>query len=340
MVPGLQDCVPRSPSYSGMGRKPRIHYRSACYHVILRGNNRQEIFGDDFDRERFLRLVAEGVGRFEHRVHAFCLMPNHVHLAIEVASVPLSKIAHNFGFRYAQSFNRRYGSRGHLFENRYLGGLVETDGGMMRLVRYIHLNPVRAGMADSAASFPWSSHATYLGKDETSWLTSSKVLSLFSPKLGKARSLLREYLRDALKQSPDPLGPDGDSSEDTDSPTTLLTDRWEDEIPRPDLPLSYQMKGITADKVLAAVCDCAGVGVRELRSSSRNRPISEARALVAHLVRRSPHLTFNQLEAPLARHASTLCRAASRISHLRTRDPRLAELIDRIDARLGIPTAD
>lgn len=177
-----------------MGRKPRIHFRGACYHVILRGNNRQRIFQDEFDHMRFLFLVAEGVERFDHRLHAFCLMPNHVHLAIEVSSVPLSKIAHNFGFRYAQSFNRKYARRGHLFENRYLGGLVETDGGMMRLVRYIHLNPVRAGMTQSAPAFRWSSCAAYLGRENVAWLTTDRVLSLFSPAEEEARGLLSDFI--------------------------------------------------------------------------------------------------------------------------------------------------
>ena len=323
-----------------MGRKPRVHFPGACYHVILRGNNRQEIFGDDFDRERFLGLVADGVERFEHRVHAFCLMPNHVHLALEVAAVPLSKIAHNFGFRYAQSFHRKYCSRGHLFENRYLGGLVETDGGMMRLVRYIHLNPVRAGITGSAARFRWSSHAAYLGEEEIPWLTCGRVLSLFSTDPRKARSLLEEFLRDALEESSESLDPIGESDKDKDLPYRLLTDRWEDNLPRSGAPMSFLMKEISADRVLDAVCECTGVGRRELRSSSRMGSISEARGLAAHLVRRSPSLTYGQLETPLARDVSTLSRAASRISHLRHRDPRLAELIDRIDSHLGLPTAD
>jgi REP-associated tyrosine transposase len=82
-----------------MARKPRLHYPGALYHVILRGNRKQEIFNDDEDRCRFLLLLQEGTERYRHRVHAFCLMTNHVHLAIQVDDIPLSRIMQNLSFR-------------------------------------------------------------------------------------------------------------------------------------------------------------------------------------------------------------------------------------------------
>jgi putative transposase len=90
-----------------MARKPRIHYPGAVYHVILRGNGGQEIFFAKADWSRFYFLLQEGVGKYEHRIHAFCLMTNHVHLAIQVGEVPLSRIMQNIGFRYTSYLNRR-----------------------------------------------------------------------------------------------------------------------------------------------------------------------------------------------------------------------------------------
>ena len=98
-----------------MPRKPRIHYPGALYHVIIRGNDRQDIFFDDTDRYRFYLLVQEGIERFGHRVLAFCLLTNHVHMAIQVGDVPLSRIMQNLSFRYTRWVNWRQKRCGHLF---------------------------------------------------------------------------------------------------------------------------------------------------------------------------------------------------------------------------------
>jgi putative transposase len=99
-----------------MARKPRIAYPGALYHVILRGNDGQTIFFDDKDRTRFYLLLQEGIERFGHRVHGFCLMTNHVHLAIQMGEIPLSRILQNLSFRYTRWVNWRQKRSGHLFQ--------------------------------------------------------------------------------------------------------------------------------------------------------------------------------------------------------------------------------
>jgi len=129
-----------------MARKPRVHYPGAFYHVILRGNGGQSIFFDDKDRTRFYFLAQEGIERFGHRIHAFCLMTAHVHMAIQVGDVSLSRILQNLSFRYARWVNWGQSRSGHLFQGRYKAVLVDADVYLQELTRYIHLNPVRAGM--------------------------------------------------------------------------------------------------------------------------------------------------------------------------------------------------
>jgi REP element-mobilizing transposase RayT len=109
-----------------MARKPRLHYPGAFYHVILRGNFRQDTF-----------LVE----RYRYRIHAFCLMSNHVHLAIQVGVVPLSRIMQNFCFRYTRWLNQQQERVGHLFQGRYKAVLLDADSYLLELTRYIHLNP-------------------------------------------------------------------------------------------------------------------------------------------------------------------------------------------------------
>src|SRR4030067_637076 len=117
-----------------MARKPRVYYPGAVYHVTLRGNAGQAIFLHNRDRTRFYLLLQEGIERFRHRIHAFCLMSNHVHLAIQVGDVPLSRIIQNLSFRYTRWINWRQGRSGRCFqrENRQPGGPMGDSSRMER----------------------------------------------------------------------------------------------------------------------------------------------------------------------------------------------------------------
>ncbi len=144
-----------------MARKPRVHVPGGIYHVMLRGNGGQDIFFIPEDRDELYRLVAEGTARFEYRVHAYCLMTNHLHLAIEVGRVPLSRGMQNLAFRYTRWIHRREKRTGHLFQVRDRALLIDREAYLLELVRYIHLNPVRAGLVSDPLDYPWSSHCAH-----------------------------------------------------------------------------------------------------------------------------------------------------------------------------------
>ncbi|MDP7420761.1 MAG: transposase [bacterium] len=165
-----------------MPRKPRIHYPGAVYHVILRGNAGQNIFFDTADRYKYFHLLQEGIERFNHSIHAFCLMSNHVHLVIQANDIPLSRIMHNLNFRYTAYLNRRMKTSGHIFQGRYKAILVEADNYLLELIRYIHNNPVVAGIVMSPDNYRWSSHSVYIEKIDVTWLTTAWALSFFSKK--------------------------------------------------------------------------------------------------------------------------------------------------------------
>ncbi|MCK5231162.1 MAG: transposase, partial [Desulfobulbaceae bacterium] len=129
-----------------MARKPRIHYPGAVYHVILRGNGGQDIFYSQEDRYRLYLLLQEGIERFGHRIHAFCLMTNHLHIVVQVGDIALSKIFQNVSFRYTRYINKKQNRIGHLFQGRYKALLIDPDSYLLELVRYIHNNPLRTGM--------------------------------------------------------------------------------------------------------------------------------------------------------------------------------------------------
>ena len=119
-------------------------------------------FFSDADRCRMCWLIQDGVERFGHKVHSFCFMTNHIHLAIQVDKINISRVMQNLAFRYARYINRNERRIGHLFQGRFKSILVDSSHYLRKLVRYIHLNPVRAGLVNKAKTYLWSSHQSYL----------------------------------------------------------------------------------------------------------------------------------------------------------------------------------
>jgi putative transposase len=146
-----------------MARPLRIEFPGALYHVTSRGNARQRVFRDGEDRKTFLATLGWVVERFGWRCHAYCLMDNHIHLLIETPQPNLSRGMRQLNGVYTQRFNRRHKKGGHLFQGRFQAILVEKEGYMLELARYIVLNPVRAKMVKTPERYPWSSYRAMVG---------------------------------------------------------------------------------------------------------------------------------------------------------------------------------
>jgi putative transposase len=147
-----------------MARLPRLTAPGFPHHLIQRGNNRQAIFVDDSDRALYLRELAELAGVHGLAIHAYVLMPNHVHLlATPAQHETLSRLMQGLGRRYVRCFNDRHRRTGTLWEGRYRSTVVETDRYLFACMRYIDMNPVRAGLVNDAVLYRWSSHAHHIG---------------------------------------------------------------------------------------------------------------------------------------------------------------------------------
>ena len=144
-------------------RAARAKSESGYYHVVARGNGRQIIFESDADRTRFLRLLGERAGATGVSVIAWCLMDNHVHLVLEDCTDCLSELMHSLLTRYAAYFNSRSGHAGHVFQERFFSEPIESDRYLLAVVRYVHLNPERAGIC-RAGDYAWSSFGEYVGR--------------------------------------------------------------------------------------------------------------------------------------------------------------------------------
>ncbi len=178
-----------------MARKPRIHYPGAIYHVMLRGNAKQAIFHKDEEYRYFENILAQGLEQNSVRLHAYCWMKNHVHMALQIKDKPLSKLMQNIAQRYTHWFNKRYDRVGHLFQGRYKAILVDEDAYLLELIRYIHLNPVRANIVTDPIDYLLSSHAAYAGHVKPpSWLTVHRCLGHFGKTESAARAAYLHFM--------------------------------------------------------------------------------------------------------------------------------------------------
>ncbi|MEE9117169.1 MAG: transposase [Calditrichia bacterium] len=185
-----------------MGRPLRIEYPGAVYHITSRGNERQTIYRDKEDKERFLKIIGDTAKKFQLIVYAYVLMDNHFHLLLETPLGNLSQVMQKISVSYTNGFNARYRRSGHLFQGRYKAILAEKDSYLTELSRYIHLNPVRASMVRKAQDYPWSSYTSYLdAKKAAEWLETNWVLEQFSKPLIKARRAYKQFVMEGIKQS-------------------------------------------------------------------------------------------------------------------------------------------
>ena len=188
-----------------MPRRLRIHSPGGFYHVTLRGNHRRAIFVEEGDQRLLNTVVARAVSRFDARVHAYCWMSNHIHLLLQAGSEPIANPMRNIAAEFARAMQSKLLTTGHFFERRYHATLVDNDAYLLQLIRYIHRNPVHAGMVASVGEYPWSSHHAYVGARSEAWVTVDFGLSMFAAErrtngtltfqdlLVCARDMLRDY---------------------------------------------------------------------------------------------------------------------------------------------------
>ncbi len=190
-----------------MARPLRIAYPGAYYHVTSRGNEQKDVFKNRKDREKFLDYLASATERYGAVIHVYCLMNNHYHLLLETPGGNLSQIMRHINGAYTTYFNVKRKRAGHLFQGRFKAILVEADEYAAELSRYIHLNPVRAGMVEQPGEYLWSSFQSYIGKSKTpGWLRTDFVLGCFGKSRTDAGKRYKTFVEELLgKEYDSPL---------------------------------------------------------------------------------------------------------------------------------------
>lgn len=190
-----------------MPRKARIDAPGAVHHIIARGIEGRKIFLDDEDRSDFVKRLSYLIPETQTPCYAWALIPNHFHLLLKTGAVPLATVMRRLLTGYAVGFNRRYDRKGYLFQNRYKSILCEEDVYLKELVRYIHLNPLRAKVVvdfKALDKYRFSGHSYLIGNYKNGWQSLDGVLALFSDRLSIARRRYRLYLKKGVDQGKKP----------------------------------------------------------------------------------------------------------------------------------------
>jgi putative transposase len=288
-----------------MARPPRVFGPGLLYHVIVLGNHRETVFLDDADYEAYLHRLAVYRGRYAVTLHAYCLMPNHGHLVLGTAASPLDRFMQCLQQSYTQRFNRRYAQVGHVFQGRYKALLCETDEYLVTLVRYVHQNPVRAGLVTRAEDYPYSGHRAYLGGVATALVDPIFVLSLVGGPGGYIQLV-------------------GSDPGDIDiGPVDM--EPWATEDPG-----VRRLARASLAAALSVLARELHVDVDVLHGAGRGGPASWARALAAYVLVRRLDYPLTEVAAALGRNLATVSIAVREVGERLPGDAALARQAERL----------
>jgi REP element-mobilizing transposase RayT len=316
-----------------MPRGPRLDAPGTLHHVIVRGIDRQVIFRDDRDREDFVVRISTLVRLGAFRIYAWALLPNHAHLLLRTAGRPLARSMRSLLTGYAGAFNRRHHRTGHLFQNRYKSIVVEEEPYFLELVRYVHLNPLRAGIVpdlQGLGRYSWSGHAMLIGTRETPWQDTQEVLRRFGPTVRRARAAYGKFVGDGQGQGHRSdlqggglvrslggwaavkdlrRGQEAYTGDPRILGTSTFVEQFRSQLEIQERRASH---GLSLTSLIHRVCQHVGITEGQCAGGGRQRPLARAREGIAYLWCGVWGRSGRTLANALGVKAQSVYRAASR----------------------------
>ena len=269
-----------------MPRKQRIHYDGALYHVMARGNNGDNILKNDEDKRNYIELIQRYKERYGFKLYAYCIMDNHIHMLVEVKETPLNKIMQGIQLVYTQLYNRKNKRTGHVFQQRYKAVACNKDGYLLHLTKYIHMNPVKAGITEDV-NYEWSSYKDY-ANGKNGFVDIDFVLKILSNSKAKAIAGYKRYMKEV----------DGD------------VDQVEYEVTEAQKGNLDKTKYIELDKLIEEILEQEKVTLEQIREKTKKQKISDIRKVLVILAEKNCKTTSTEL-------ANKLNISISRISKIR-----------------------
>jgi REP element-mobilizing transposase RayT len=290
-----------------MSRQGRLHLEGGIYHVIQRGIERRELFKNDSDREEFIKRLIESLKYSGHKCYGWALMPNHFHLVIRTGTKKVSDLMMKLSTSYALYFNKKYARSGYLYQGRYKSILCQEDSYLMELIRYVHLNPLRARIVKDTrelGTYKWSGHSVIMGTQKAQWQSTDEVLSYFGKKRTEAMKKYEIFVAEAkdvakrqdltgggllrsaggwrgvmdLKRSKEMWMADERILGDGDFVSAALRQAGE-RFERKD---KLRKEGWDIERLVKRVCELIGVDPKDIQRKSKRSKLSQARSLVAY----------------------------------------------------------
>jgi len=317
-----------------MPRHARLDVPGALHHIMVRGINSSAIFKDDQDKLQFLDRLSQDINEGHCFIYAWVLMDNHIHLLFRSGKHGISAVMRKLLTWYAQYYNRRHRRTGHLFENRYKSILCDEDAYLLVLVRYIHLNPVRANIITTIKAldhYPWSGHSVIMGNNKQQWMDTDHVLSYFSTKTRAARNAYRRFVEEGKSMGRcDELTGGGlirshggwsqviamrrrGQREESDERILGDGDFVQAVLQEAEHRQLRQLKVCRSGKTIAEIideeCAKAKISPQEVKHGSRRIAVSRVRALIAYRSREELGLSAAEIARHLGVATSSITRA-------------------------------
>jgi putative transposase len=319
-----------------MSRPLRIEYPGAWYHVMNRGRRREQIFFSPKDYNTFISCMVEAVAGWNLNISAYCLMPNHYHLLVYTPEGNLSRGMRHINGVYTQRFNRTHKTEGQLFRGRYKAVLVEQDNHLLEVLRYIHRNPLKAGIAHDLKEFTWSSHRGYLSKTRKwNWLHKKFLLDMLTNTEHQYKSAYEDFIAQgespeiehfySLKNLPFVLG--GSSFKD------WVRSRFRHLLHNSEIPESRNLAEAPED-IINLVCSYFRMDKDQIMASRRGHE-NLPRDLAIYLVRQHSRITLAAIGKHFAiDNYSTVSSAVERIKARRKTDTYMIKHLEKIEAKI------
>lgn len=321
-----------------MPRQARLDIAGALHHIMVRGIDRSKIFKDKQDKARFLERLGKNVKDGQCSVYAWVLMDNHAHILFKSGREGISRVMRKLLTWYAQDYNRRHRRTGHLFENRYKSILCEEDTYLLALVRYIHLNPIRAGIIRTLKEldrYAWSGHRAVMGNDECAWMDPAYVLKQFGSQMKPARKAYHRFIAEGMTMGNVPeltggglirskggwsqvlsarrMGQKDESDERILGSGDFVNAILEEAEEKTARQMKYRRSGRTIESIIAEECKEANISTTELVSGGRRRKVSALRARIAKRGVDELGLSLAEIARHVGVNTSSVAKAVARI---------------------------
>ena len=315
-----------------MSRPLRIEFPGAWYHVMNRGRRFEDIFSDKEDYSRFIDLLIEITEIWNANIAAYCLMSNHYHVLLQTPDGNISRCMRHLNGLYTQQYNRIHGFDGQLFRGRYKSILVSNDSNLLQLVRYIHKNPVKAGMVKEMPDYEWSSYKGYLSYSKKwEWLHKDYIFSMITPKKKGRLKPFIEFMQDddsqevmdlfSRKNLPSIFGPE--------SFITRIRGKYYFSKNDYEIPESKSLAP-SSDEIISEICGYYNVSYNELLMTRRG-VFNKPRNVAIYLLRNIRGDNLNDIKSIFKINAySTVSSIIQKVTKLKNSDRRLQQQIETI----------